>query len=109
MSKREIARLRGLVRHRRDRLEAGRFVVEGTKLVAEALAASHAVEKVVIDSDRIDEPAIDALVDAAHERDVEILELASHDVARIASTTAAQPVLAAVSYTHLTLPTTPYV
>ena len=83
MSKREIARLRGLVRHRRDRLEAGCFVVEGTKLVAEALEAAHVVEKVVLDRDRIDEPAIDALVDLAHARDVPILELASHDVGRL--------------------------
>ena len=84
LNKSDIARLRGLSRNRRDRREAGRFVVEGHKLVAEVIDSPLTVHTVVADEDWDDGAALGAIPVPAH-----VLE-------RIASTTSPQPVLAEV-------------
>ncbi len=84
LSKSDIARLRGLSRHRRDRHEAGRFVVEGAKLVAEVEASALDVLQVVVD-----EGSVDAYPGA--------VPVARHVLERIASTTAPQAVVAEVA------------
>ena len=48
LSRTEISRLRGVARHRRDRHAAGRFVVEGEKLVREVLASDLTVHQVLV-------------------------------------------------------------
>ncbi len=89
----EVARLRALSRDRRARHEAGRFVVEGAKLVAEALASDLTVFETIAASgwDQPDE------FEAALRRNGLGLTIASRRaIDRIASTTSPQPVLAEV-------------
>ena len=84
LSKSDIARLRGLSRNRRDRREAGRFVVEGEKLVAEVLASELSVHTIVADEEWLGGVAMGAVPVPRH-----VLE-------RVASTASPQPVLAVV-------------
>ena len=95
----EVARLRALARDRRARHEAGRFVVEGVKLVAEVLASDLIVFEVYGDADW-DLPAdIRAALDAD---DVELTRVSSRGIERIASTSSPQPVVAEVKLPNAT-------
>ncbi len=89
----EIARLRELARQRRARSEAGRFLVEGTKLTIEALRSELAVCDVWVDADHDLDPILQQCLDdaALHPRLV-----GRGGVARFASTTSPQPVVAEV-------------
>jgi TrmH family RNA methyltransferase len=84
LSKNDIARLRGLARQRRERHAAGRFVVEGEKLVREVLDSALTVHRVIVAED--DPPSLDAVVEV----------VPRHQLERVASTTSPQPVLAEV-------------
>lgn len=85
LSRTEISRLRGVARHRRDRHAAGRFVVEGEKLVREVLASDLTVHQVLVAEG------------AGLTLDAPMVEVAGHQLERIASTTSPQPVLAEVT------------
>ena len=89
ISKSDVARLRGLSRNRRDRREAGRFVVEGEKLVAEVLASDLVVHTIVADEGW---DALSRFGGGSHD----VTPVASHVLERIASTASPQPVLAEV-------------
>ncbi|MEM7092484.1 MAG: RNA methyltransferase [Actinomycetota bacterium] len=86
LSKQEIARLRGLSRQRRERRAAGRFLVEGEKLVAEVLASGLTVHQVIHSSVWKAPAGIEASV----------AEVADHVIERISSTSTPQPVVAEV-------------
>lgn len=84
LSKSEIARFRELGRRRRARREAGRFVVEGRKLVDEVLGSGLTVVQVVASEEAEDGYGPDAV------------RVPGHVLERIASTSAPQPVVAEV-------------
>lgn len=89
----EVARLRALARERRARHEAGRFVVEGIKLVDEVLAS---------DLDVLEIYAAESWSAAADtsghmdRRDIDVTLVSDRGIERIASTTSPQPVVAEV-------------
>ncbi|MFT4596698.1 MAG: TrmH family RNA methyltransferase [Paracrocinitomix sp.] len=95
----EVARLRALARDRRARHEAGRFVVEGIKLVTDVLASDLIVFEAFGDADW-DLPAdIRAALEAD---DVELTRVSSRGIERIASTSSPQPVVAEVKLAQAT-------
>lgn len=89
ISKSDVARLRGLSRNRRDRRQAGRFVVEGEKLVAEVIASELVVRTIVANQDW---DGLSRFGGGSHE----VTPVASHVLERMASTASPQPVLAEV-------------
>lgn len=89
----EVARLRALTRQRRARREAGRFVVEGVKLVAEVLQSDLDVVGVYHDADWDSTAEIERSI---VERDIESVVVSARGIERIASTTSPQPVVAEV-------------
>lgn len=89
----EVARLRALARERRARHEAGRFVVEGVKLVTEVLASDLIVYEAYGDAEW-DPPA--SFLEALAADDVELTAVSTRGIERIASTSSPQPVVAEV-------------
>ena len=87
----EVARLRALARDRRARHEAGRFVVEGPKLVAEALASAVPVYDVYV-ADGWDPPP--SLAVAIDDADIDVTVVSERGIERMASTTSPQPIVA---------------
>ena len=81
----EVDRLRRLLRRRSDRATERAFVVEGPKLVAEALRANVPIEAVFVD----DGAVVDLLG-----RDVPVRHLQKGVLERVADTVTPQPVLA---------------
>jgi len=89
----EVARLRALTRDRRARHEAGRFVVEGIKLVAEVLASNLVVFEAYGDGDWEVPHQLQTALDAD---DVELTRVSTRGIERIASTNSPQPIVAEV-------------
>ena len=87
----EVARLRALARDRRARHEAGRFVVEGHKLVGEALASDVTVYDVYVADGWDPPPSLAAAISAA---DIDVTVVSERGIERIASTSSPQPVVA---------------
>src|SRR4051812_10508601 len=81
----EVDRLRRLLRRRSDRSTERAFVVEGPKLVAEALRANVPIEAVFVD----DGTVVDLLG-----RDVPVRTLQKGVLERVADTVTPQPVMA---------------
>ncbi len=92
-----MQRLRRLVGRRSAREADGLFVVEGAKVLSEALAAGVPVESVYLDPRLAgpDDP-VRSLVDRAHEAGSRVYELDEGVLARVAGTVTPQPVLAVV-------------
>jgi RNA methyltransferase, TrmH family len=82
----KIQRLRRLLGRRSARIDEGAFVLEGARLLAEAVAAGAAIEAVFVAPGA---PPVDA-------RGAPVFELAPGVVERVASTSTPQPVLAVV-------------
>ncbi len=93
----EVARLRALTRERRARHEAGRFVVEGIKLVGEALASDLVVLEAYGDA-AWDMPS--ELRQALAVADVDFTAVSERGIERIASTSSPQPIVAEVQIPH---------
>lgn len=90
----EIARLRELGRRRRSRAEAGRFLVEGPKLVVEALRSRLAVVDIVAaDGWQID----DAIIGLAADANVLVRVGGARSIDRISTTSSPQPIIAEVA------------
>lgn len=83
---------------RATRWEAGRFVVEGPKLVGEALDAGAAVETVFIDTGAGDTHR--HLAERASARGARILDTAPGVLTRACDATTAQPIAAVVEMLH---------
>jgi TrmH family RNA methyltransferase len=93
-----VQRLRRLVGRRSARQAEHLFVVEGTKVLAEALNAGVAIESVYLDPSLIGpEDALHDLVDRAFAAGSRVYELEEGVLARVAGTVNPQPVLAIVS------------
>lgn len=93
LSNAEVARLRALTRDRRARHEAGRFVVEGTKLVTEVLHSGLRVHQVCVETDWPMPESLDSAVAAAA---VDLRSVARRGIERIAATRTPQSVVAEV-------------
>jgi TrmH family RNA methyltransferase len=97
-----VQRLRRLLASRDAREAEGRFVLEGLKLVGEALAAEQAIEAVFVPAGwrRCGGPSLsarlDSLLQRLSSRGAEVAELAPGVLERIAGSVAPQPVLAMV-------------
>lgn len=89
----DVARLRDLTRDRRARHEAGRFVVEGIKLVEEVLRSELSVVLVCVE-DGWDLPP--AITSAVADHDARVVTVARHAIERVSSTRSPQPVVAEV-------------
>jgi TrmH family RNA methyltransferase len=99
-----VQRLRRLVGRRSARQAEGRFVVEGTKVLAEALNAGAAIESVYLDPTLIGpDDAVHALVDRAYAAGSRVYELEHGVLARVAGTISPQPVLAVVAQVDVAL------
>lgn len=95
----EVARLRRLSRDRGARYEAGRFLVEGPKLVTEVLGSEMPVCAVYLDADDSLEPSVSAaIIAAADERGVHTQWMGRGGIERISSTRSPQPVVAEVEF-----------
>lgn len=86
----EVARLRALARDRRARHEAGRFVVEGPKLAAEALASPLDVYEAYVAADWAIPEGLTAELAA---NDVPVTMVSERGIERIASTNTPQPIV----------------
>src|SRR4051812_43562357 len=95
----KVQRLRRLLGRRSAREAEGAFVVEGAKLVSEALR-SGAVEAVYVTAGTTD-PVIDAALAAG----VRVYDVAPGVIERIADAATPQPVLAVVPFVNVTLET----
>lgn len=90
-----IAEIRALARQRRARAESGRFLVEGPKLIAEALASAVQVEAIFVDSaNGWDSTDVGALVDDAYNLEVELYELDPGVLEKVGASRSPQPVIA---------------
>lgn len=103
----QVARLRSLARDRGARSEAGRFVVEGTKLVTEALQSNLDVWGIWFDDQATLDSRLVALASSDH---VDLQPVVARGIERIASTSSPQPVVAEVEmppvgWENLTRPT----
>jgi len=113
-----VQRLRRLVGRRSARAEEGRFVIEGAKLLEEALAAGAQIEAVFLGPDwagGAEDPDRDGsvpsgagerlrhLVDRAYERGARIFELEPGVLARVSGTVTPQPVMAVAYLPEVTL------
>lgn len=88
----KVQRLRRLLRRRSLREQENVFVIEGIKLLREALDSSAAIESIFVDSDSVEPEVL-----AANERGVRVHMLEQGLMARVADTTTPQPVCAIVS------------
>jgi RNA methyltransferase, TrmH family len=90
------------LRTRRSAREAETaFVVEGTKLLSEALDAGAAIESVYLDPGAAGN--VDALVERCLSRGLRVYELEAGILARVADTVTPQPILAVVSTVDVSL------
>lgn len=87
----KVQRLRRLVGRRSARDEERAFVIEGTKLLREALDAGAPVEAVFVAPG-----ASDPSIDRAHDAGLIVFELAPGVIERVADTVTPQPVMAVV-------------
>jgi TrmH family RNA methyltransferase len=93
-----VQRLRRLVAHRRARHEARRFVVEGARLLDEALRADTGVEAVFVAAG-----TDDSTVEQARDRGVPVHELETGVMERIAGTVTPQPVIGIATFVDVAL------
>jgi len=98
-----VQRLRRLLRRRSVRRSEGAFVVEGTKLLAGALAAGAVVESVFVEAGARGQPAVEDVVRAALDRGARVFDLGAGVIERVADTVTPQPVLAVVAMPQATL------
>jgi TrmH family RNA methyltransferase len=94
-----VQRLRRLVSHRTARWEERRFVVEGPKLLAEALSTGTPVEAVYL-AVRAAGAAHRELAEEAARAGATVLDTQPGVLERVAATVTPQPVMAIVAMTH---------
>ena len=97
-----MQRLRRLLTRRRSRTEESAFVIESSKVLAEALAGGAAVEAVYVETARLTS-ADRAVVDTAAGSGIPVHELAPGLVQRVGSSSTPQPVLGLASMPATTL------
>ena len=95
-----IATLRRLSGRRSARSEAGRFVIDGPRLVREALESGIVIHEVYLPADSIGSPSVASLVTELDAARVAIYLLAPEVFANVASTEAPQPAIAVAQPPH---------
>ena len=98
-----MQRLRRLLRRRSVRRSEGAFVVEGTKLLAGALAAGAVVESVFVEAGARGQAPVQDVVRAALDSGARVFDLETGVIERVADTVTPQPVLAVVAMPQATL------
>ncbi|HEY4378003.1 MAG TPA: RNA methyltransferase substrate-binding domain-containing protein, partial [Acidimicrobiales bacterium] len=101
-----VVRLARLARRRADRREEQAFVVEGPVLVAEALAAAWPLEEAFVESSRVAEPSLAALVGRLEAAGVPVWEVPDGALERAADVATSQGVLAVAGWPEAAAPTT---
>jgi TrmH family RNA methyltransferase len=99
VTKAQIKHLRDLHR-KKEREEAGTFLVEGVRLVREALASGSPMEGFYYTEAAATDPAVAALVAHAGERTANAHRLSARDMEVVSDTTTAQGVLAEFRQHH---------
>lgn len=89
-----LATLRRLSGRRSARADAGRFVIDGPRLVREALDAGIVVDEVYLPADQVDSAAVVDLVRALRAANVAVHLVAPEVFRSVASTEAPQPAIA---------------
>jgi len=87
---------------RRHREETGRFLVDGVRLVEEALRAAAPVEHLLVAADP-ENPRLAALLDEARGRGIPIVDVAPHVLAAVSEVETPQGVIAVVRRTPAAL------
>lgn len=95
----KVQRLRRLLSRRSAREAEGAFVVEGAKVLSEALDAGTPIESVYLAAGSVDDPVATRAYDAG----ARIYELAPGVIERVADTVTPQPVMAVVPFLHRAL------
>ena len=102
VTKAQIKHLRDLHR-RKERDEAGTFLVEGVRLVREALASSSPMEGFYYTEAAATDPSVSELVALAGKRTPHVHRLSDRDMEVVSDTTTAQGVLAEFRQHHLSV------
>jgi len=95
-----VGELRSLARQRRARADAGLFVIEGPKLVAEAISANVPLTSAFVDSVAIEDRSavgLLQLIDQIEDAGTDVFAVDSDVIKRVSSTSSPQPVLAIAS------------
>lgn len=95
----KVKRLRRLVGRRSAREAEAAFVLEGAKVVAEALAAGARIEAMYVAAGALDDPIARRAFDAG----IRVFELAPGVMEHVADTVTPQPVLAVAAYVDVPL------
>lgn len=90
-----VAEIRALARQRRARAESGRFLVEGLKLIGEALDAGVVLDAVYVDADvGWDFDAVQTLVDRLFAANIDVYEIEHSVFTKFGASTSPQPIVA---------------
>lgn len=98
-----MQRLRRLVGRRSARQSERAFVVEGTKVLGEALSSGAPVESVYVDRGGLAGHRAAAVIEEARDRGIRVYDLAGGVMARVAGTATPQAALAIVAYIDVAL------
>lgn len=86
LTKRELLDLRELVREPRARRAQSVVVLEGRRIIEDALARGTALRRIVLDSERLtQDDALRAIADKAHQRDIDVRMAPPDRFARVSS------------------------
>lgn len=86
--------MRALARQRRARAESGRFLVEGPKLLGEALAVGIPLTGVYVDGGSEPTPVVERLIETAIAQGVDVFTLDAGVLDKVSATTSPQSVIA---------------
>jgi TrmH family RNA methyltransferase len=100
----QLKHLRELAR-KKDREEADSFVVDGVRLVREALQSSFSVLEFFYTEEASAHPPVASLVELAHTRTVAVNRISARDMDTVSDTVTAQGVIAVVRQEHPSLQT----
>lgn len=89
-----VAQIRGLSRQRKSREQARLIVIEGPKLIGEAMAAGLRLHDVVVESDGLGDPAVDACITDLQRADVDVSMVEDGGLGRLLPTKSPQPIVA---------------
>jgi RNA methyltransferase, TrmH family len=93
LTKARIKAIKGLGR-KKHRHEAGRFIVEGMRLVEEAADSDFDIIEVLYTSELLSHSSADGLMAKLHTRTDRVLQVSRHDLEAVADTVTAQGILA---------------
>jgi RNA methyltransferase, TrmH family len=102
LSKNELKKIRSLA-HKKDREEQGRFVVEGVRLVSEAITSDFEILEVYHTSGFLEEPANESLLRKLTERVKRVEQVSSREIETISDTVTSQGIAAVIKQRAVTV------